>query len=218
MIPRLFQEDRLVLATHNQGKLREFEALMAPLGVEVQSSAALGLPEPVEDGTTFEANALLKAKSAVKHTGLPCLADDSGIEVFGLDRAPGIYSARWAGPDKDFPAAMRRILDELAERAGGFERADKRARFVALLCLLWPDGHHEFVEGEVLGQLVDPPRGEGGFGYDPIFLPDGHHQTFGEMTMEAKQALSHRARATNALMQRCFKTSPRPQSAADLQD
>ena len=203
-MPRQFLDDRLVLATHNEGKLRELKALMAPLGILVQSSAELGLPEPIEDGLTFEANAALKAKSAVDHSGLPCLADDSGLEVFALDRAPGIYSARWAGDDRDFSLAMARVRDQLAEQAGSFEQADKRARFVAVLCLMWPDGHQEIVEGEVFGHLVDPPRGEGGFGYDPMFQPDGQTLTFGEMSKEAKRDLSHRARATDKLLARCF--------------
>lgn len=203
-MPRQFLEDRLVLATHNAGKLREFKGLLQPLGILVQSSAELDLPEPVEDGLTFEANAVLKAKAAVKHSGLPCLADDSGLEVFALDRTPGIYSARWAGPDRDFSVAMARIRDELAGQAGGFDLADKRARFVAVLCLMWPNGHQEVVEGEVFGHLVDPPRGKGGFGYDPMFQPDGHRLTFGEMPPEAKRELSHRARATDRLLALCF--------------
>jgi XTP/dITP diphosphohydrolase len=202
--PRRFKEDRLVLATHNAGKLAEFNDLMKPLGVSVQSSAELDLPEPIEDGLTFEANAILKAESAMTLTGLPCLADDSGLEVFGLDGEPGIYSARWAGPDRDFSLAMTRVRNELIQRFGSFEQADKRARFVAVLCLIWPDGHREIVEGEVLGELVDPPRGQGGFGYDPMFQPDGQDQTFGEMPAEAKRQLSHRARATDRLLAQCF--------------
>lgn len=206
-MPRRFEENLLVLATHNQGKLLELKGLMEPLGIKVQSSGDLGLPEPIEDGLTFEANAVLKAESALKHAGLPCLADDSGLEVFGLDRQPGIYSARWAGPDRDFTKAMMRIRDELTERFGSFDKAEKRARFVAVLCLIWPDGHREIVEGDVLGQLVDPPRGEGGFGYDPMFRPDGQDLTFGEMPSDAKRELSHRARAMKQLMARCFQAS-----------
>lgn len=202
---RGFEEARLVLATHNAGKLAEIRALMAPLGVEVVSSGELGLEEPVEDGDSFIANAALKAKAAVEATGLPALADDSGIEVLGLDGEPGIYSARWAGPERDFRAAMAKVRDELAVRFGDFERADRRARFVAILCLAWPDGHQEFAEGEVTGQLVDPPRGAGGFGYDPMFQPDGCAQTFGEMPAADKRALSHRARAMDRLIDACFR-------------
>lgn len=201
---RAFREDRLILATHNAGKLAELRGLMQPLGIEVQSSGELDLPEPVEDGTSFEANALLKARSALEHTGLPCLADDSGLQVFGLDGEPGIYSARWAGPERDFSAAMARVSDQLIQRFGSFEEADRRARFVAVLCLIWPDGHHDFVEGEVLGELVSPPRGDGGFGYDPMFKPDGESRTFGEMPPDAKRQLSHRARAMDRLIGRCF--------------
>jgi XTP/dITP diphosphohydrolase len=201
---RRFTEERLVLATHNQGKLAEFRDLMRPLGIQVQSSAELDLPEPVEDGLTFEANAILKAEAACRRAGLPCLADDSGLEVFGLDGDPGIYSARWAGPERDFCLAMARVRDELAGRFGSFAKADRRARFIAVLCLIWPDGHREIVAGEVLGTLVDPPRGAGGFGYDPMFQPDGQALTFGEMAPAAKRALSHRARATDRLLARCF--------------
>lgn len=202
---RLFDEPRLVLATHNAGKLAEIRALMAPLGIEVVSSGDLGLPEPVEDGDSFEANAALKAKAAVEATGLPALADDSGLEALGLDGQPGIYSARWAGPERDFNVAMARVSRELAERFGGFEPADTRARFVALLCLAWPDGHQEFAEGEVTGQLVDPPRGSGGFGYDPMFQPEGRSQTFGEMPADEKASLSHRSRAMERLIALCFE-------------
>ena len=201
---RQFSEPRLVLATHNAGKLAEIRALLAPLGIDVVSSGELGLPEPVEDGDSFAANASIKAKAAVEASGLPALADDSGIEVFGLDGKPGIVSARWAGPGGDFGHAMERVRRELAERFGSFEGADRRARFVAVLCLAWPDGHREFVEGEVLGDLVDPPRGTGGFGYDPMFRPEGRTETFGEMPASEKRQLSHRARAMDRLIALCF--------------
>ena len=148
---RRFEEPRLVLATHNAGKLVEIRALLAPQGVDVVSSGELGLPEPVEDGDSFAANAAIKATAAVEASSLPAVADDSGIEVFGLDGKPGIVSARWAGPGGDFNHAMARVHSELTERFGGFDRADKRARFVAVLCLAWPDGHQEFAEGEVIG-------------------------------------------------------------------
>ena len=204
-MPRIFEEPRLVLATHNAGKLAEIRALLAPLGVDVVSSGELGLPEPIEDGDSFTANAELKARAAVEATGLPALADDSGIEVLGLDGRPGIYSARWAGPERDFTLAMAKVRDELAGRFGGFEQADRRARFVAMLCLAWPDGHLEFAEGEVTGELVYPPRGSGGFGYDPMFRPDGQSQTFGEMSPDDKATLSHRARAMDQLVAACFE-------------
>jgi len=204
-MPRLFTEPRLVLATHNQGKLVEIKAIMAPLGVDVVSSGELDLPEPVEDGDSFIANAALKAMAAMTATNLPALADDSGIEALGLDRQPGIYSARWAGPERDFRFAMERVRRELSERYGDFEWADKRARFVAQLCLAWPDGHQEFFEGEVTGELVDPPRGSGGFGYDPMFQPDGHSETFGEMSPSGKRTLSHRARAMDRMIEDCFR-------------
>lgn len=206
---RQFEEPRLVLATHNAGKLKEIRALLAPLGVDVISSGELDLPEPVEDGDSFVANAALKAKAAVQASGLPALADDSGIEVAGLDGQPGIVSARWAGPGGDFQHAMERVRRELVERFGDFERADKRARFVSVLCLAWPDGHQEFTEGEVKGLLVDPPRGDGGFGYDPMFQPEGCSQTFGEMTSSEKRELSHRARAMDALIAQSFTSAER---------
>ena len=204
-MPRLFTEPRLVLATHNQGKLVEIKAIMAPLGVDVVSSGELDLPEPVEDGDSFVANAVLKAEAAMKATGLPALADDSGIEVLGLDRQPGIYSARWAGPDRDFALAMERVRHELSERYGSFKQADRRARFVAQLCLAWPDGQQELFEGDVTGELVDPPRGSGGFGYDPMFQPDGCTETFGEMPPDGKRELSHRARAMDRMIETCFR-------------
>ncbi len=191
---------RLLVATHNPGKLREFEFLLGPHGIEVVGAAALGLPEPEETGATFEANALLKARAAAEATGLPALADDSGVCVRGLDGAPGIHSARWAGPDRDFDLAIRRVLDALAERHGSFAAADKRAAFVAVLCLCRPGADHRFFEGRVEGTLVDTPRGARGFGYDPIFVPDGHARTFAEMTAEEKHAISHRRRALDAFL------------------
>jgi XTP/dITP diphosphohydrolase len=202
---RQFVEERLVLATHNAGKLAEIRELLRPHGVRVQSAGELGLPEPVEDGQTFEANARIKAEAAVRATGLPALADDSGVVVRGLDGAPGIYSARWAGPGGDFGIAMQRVHDELAVRFGGFEKADRAASFIACLCLAWPDGEMLFIEGKVSGELVYPPRGEGGFGFDPMFVPEDAGMTFAEMTREAKQALSHRARAMRLLLAACFQ-------------
>ncbi len=203
--------DRLVIATHNAGKLAEFRELLAPHGIAVLSAGELGLPEPEETGTSFAANARLKAEAAVRGAGLPALADDSGLCVEALDGAPGIYSARWAGPGKDFAGAMARIEALLAER-GAEAPAARRAHFIAALALVWPDGRVEAVEGRVDGAIVRPPRGERGFGYDPVFLPDGHDRTFGEMSAEEKhglpadggRALSHRARAFQDLAARLF--------------
>jgi XTP/dITP diphosphohydrolase len=206
-VARRFGDTRLVLATHNQGKLGEFDALLAPLGIEVVSSGALGLPEPVEDGSSFAANARIKAHAAAAASGLPALADDSGLVVQGLDGRPGVHSARWAGPGKEFLPAMARVRDELAQRFGSFEAADPAAAFVAVLCLAWPDGHDELALGRVEGELVDPPRGAGGFGYDPMFQPTGREQTFAEMALAEKQALSHRGRAFRRLLADCFQPS-----------
>jgi XTP/dITP diphosphohydrolase len=188
-MPRL--SGRLVVASHNQGKVREISALLSPLGVEAVSAGALGLPEPEETEATFTGNAALKARAAAEGSGLPALADDSGLEVFALGGAPGVYSARWAGPDKDFRAAMERVWRELQEKGAG----DISARFVCVLALAQPDGSVETFEGEARGRIVWPPRGAHGFGYDPIFVPDGHTRTFGEMRHEEKLPLTHRARA-----------------------
>jgi XTP/dITP diphosphohydrolase len=196
---RRFAGDRLVIATHNKGKLAEMAALMAPFGVDTAGAGALGLPEPEETGTTFEENAALKARAAATAAGLPALADDSGLVVPALDGAPGIYSARWAGPTRDFGLAMERVERELAGKA------DRRAQFVAALALAWPDGHVEVVRGEVHGTLVWPPRGARGFGYDPMFLPSGGGETFGEIDPEAKHRISHRAAAFRKLVAACFE-------------
>ena len=200
---RRFTAPRLLLASHNPGKLAELETALAPHGVAVTTSGALGLPEPAETGRTFADNARLKAHAAVASTGLPALADDSGLEARGLDGAPGVHSARWAGPERDFGKAMARVRDALIGRFGAFERADRRAAFVAVLCLAWPDGHEELVEGRVEGELVDPPRGTAG--YDPMFVPEGRGQTFAEMTAMAKHDLSHRGRALRQLLAGCFE-------------
>ncbi len=191
---------RLLVATHNPGKLREFEYLLAPHGLEVVGAAELGLAEPAETGETFAANALLKAQAAASATRMPALADDSGVCVAGLDGAPGIHSARWAGPDRDFDLAIRKVLDGLAHRYGSFAAADRRAVFVAVLCLCDPDDSHRFFEGRVEGTLTDKPRGARGFGYDPIFVPDGHARTFAEMTAAQKHGISHRRKALDAFM------------------
>jgi XTP/dITP diphosphohydrolase len=189
---------KLVIATHNPGKLREIAALLTPLGLDVVSAGALGLPEPEETGDTFEANAELKALAAARASGLPALADDSGLVVPALDGAPGIFSARWAGPGKDFSVAMRRVEDGLAGQA------DRRAHFVAVLSLAWPDGHVETFRGEAHGRLVWPPRGTRGFGYDPIFIHEGHDWTYGEMDPDEKHRISHRAVAFAKLLQSCL--------------
>jgi len=193
---------KLVVATHNAGKLAEIRDLIEPFGLTAVSAGELGLPEPVETGTTFEANAELKALAAARASGLPSLADDSGICVDALGGGPGIFSARWAGPDKNFDRAMRNIQERL-QMAGAMVPNRRRAHFVSVLCLAQPDGSTECWRGEVHGALVWPPRGDAGFGYDPMFQPDGHSRTFGEMTAEEKhgwrpgsgEALSHRARA-----------------------
>ena len=188
---------RLIVASHNAGKVREIAALLDPLGIEAVGAAALGLAEPDETGETFIANAALKARAATDASGEPALADDSGLVVPALDGAPGIFSARWAGPAKNFRVAMDRIETELAAR--GRETTGAAAYFVCALALAWPDGHCETVDGRVDGTLTFPPRGGHGFGYDPIFVPDGHARTFGEMPAEEKQPLTHRARAFEQL-------------------
>ena len=197
--PRRFSGGRLVIASHNPGKVREIAALLAPYDVAVLSAGALGLAEPEETGARFTENAVLKARAAAEAAGLPALADDSGLAVRALDGAPGIYSARWAGPAGDFLAAMRRVETAIAGRA------DRGARFVCALALCWPDGHCETFEGTVEGTLVWPPRGDRGFGYDPVFLPAGGAETFGEMAPDAKHAISHRAQAFHQLTAACFE-------------
>jgi XTP/dITP diphosphohydrolase len=201
---------RLVIATHNPGKLAEMRELMAPHGIEAISAGDLGLAEPDETGESFAANARIKASAAAKAAQLPAFADDSGIVVDALDGAPGIYSARWAGENKDFDAAMTRVERLLQER-GATKPSQRRAHFVSALCLAWPDGHLEEVEARVDGVLVWPPRGAAGFGYDPMFLPDGHSRTFGEMSSVEKhglppigKGLSHRARAFVKLAEICL--------------
>jgi len=197
---RRFASGKLVLATHNKGKLAEIADLMRPLGVEVASAGELGLPEPEETGSSFEANARLKAEAAASASGLPALADDSGLVVPALNGEPGIYSARWAGPKRDFSMAMAEVERRLAGKS------DRRAHFVAVLALAWPEGHIELFRGEVHGRLVWPPRGEKGFGYDPMFLAEGETLTFGEMEPEKKHRMSHRARAFEKLVAACFSS------------
>lgn len=187
----------LLLASHNAGKLREFEDLLRPLGITLTSAAAENLPEPEETGSTFEANSALKAVAASQASGLTALADDSGLCVVGLNNAPGIFSARWAGDKKDFAMAMQRVQDEL--RANGIEPQGAAAYFVCVLTLADKVGNIHHVRGEVHGTLTFPARGSRGFGYDPIFVPHHSSQTFGEMEPDAKHAISHRARAFDAL-------------------
>ncbi len=201
---------KLVIATHNPGKLAEMRELLAPHGVEAISAGELGLGEPEETGKTFRANAHIKAVAAAKSAQLPAFADDSGLVVDALDGAPGIYSARWAGPNKDFMVAMTQIERLLQER-GATTPAQRRAHFVSALCVAWPDDHLEEVEAHADGTLVWPPRGTAGFGYDPAFLPEGHTRTFGEMTSIEKHGLpplglglSHRARAFVKLAEICL--------------
>ncbi|MCX2724764.1 RdgB/HAM1 family non-canonical purine NTP pyrophosphatase [Roseibium salinum] len=212
MSHRKLEPGRLVVASHNKGKIREINELLQPFGFEVVSAAELDLPEPEETGLTFEENAALKAQAAAKASGLPALADDSGFCVAALDGDPGIYSARWAGPDKDFDMAMRTVEEKL-QSEGAVNPHQRRGSFVAVLCLAWPDGHQELFRGEVEGEVVWPPRGTQGFGYDPIFLPDGKERTFGEMTSEEKHgwsqdapALSHRARAFQLFAKGCLES------------
>ncbi len=200
---RQFEGTRLVLATHNKGKVVEIRDLLAPYGLDVVSAGELGLPEPEETGTTFKANAELKAHAAAQAADLPALADDSGLSVTALDGAPGIYSARWAGPEKDFSAAMTRIHNEL-EALANAGNSDRSAEFVCALTLAWPDGHAETFEGRIGGTLVWPPQGSRGFGYDPFFKAQGQEITFGEMEPEVKHAMSHRAIAFRQLINACF--------------
>jgi len=194
---RLVAGGKLVIATHNSGKLAEMADLLRPFGLEAVSAGALGLPEPEETGSTFEENAALKAHAAAGASGLPALADDSGLVVMGLGGAPGIYSARWA-VNKDFAPAMARV-----ERALG-DNPDRRAYFVAVLALAWPDGHGQSFRGEVHGSVVFPPRGTRGFGYDPIFLPGGARETFGELDGEQRMRISHRTVAFRQLAASCL--------------
>jgi XTP/dITP diphosphohydrolase len=205
MARRIGVGERLVVASHNPGKVVEIEALLKPFGVVTVGAAALGLPEPEETGATFEENAALKARAGAASSGLVALADDSGLVVPALEGAPGIYSARWAGPAKDFSRAMERVQRELGDRAIGAN--DRCAHFVAVLALAWPDGEIRCFRGEAHGRLVWPPRGDRGFGYDPIFVPDGYGLTFGEIDPDEKHRISHRARAFEKLVQECFCTN-----------
>lgn len=196
---RKFDGDTIVLATHNAGKVREIGALLGAFSVRVRAAGDLNLPEPEETEDSFIGNAKLKALAAATAAGLPALADDSGLAVNALNGDPGIYSARWAGPEKDFNIAMQKVQDALGDNP------DRSAAFICALALAWPDGHVETFEGRIDGTLVWPARGGNGFGYDPMFVPDGHDITFGEMDPAAKHLMSHRARAFTQLVNHCFK-------------
>jgi XTP/dITP diphosphohydrolase len=205
---------RLVIASHNAGKIAELREMLSPYNIDTVSAADLGLPEPEETGETFRDNARIKALAGAKSSGLPALADDSGLQVEALDCAPGVYSARWAGPDRNFRRAMEMIEQTLQER-GATTAFQRMASFVSALCLAWPDGHVETFQDSCIGTIVWPPRGDLGFGYDPIFQPDGEHRTFGEMSSEEKHSLpprgkglSHRARAFLKLAEACLSFPP----------
>jgi len=206
MTRSLQRGDRLVVASHNPGKVWEINQLIAPYGFAAVAAKDLGLSEPAETETTFEGNARLKALFAAKGSDLPALADDSGIEIDALDGAPGVYTADWAGPKRDFAIAMQRVHDELVARMS-WKGAPLRANFISVLCLAWPDGENELFEGKVYGHVVWPPRGTNGFGYDPIFVADGQTMTFGEMEPADKYAISHRTRAFDNFKRACLDGS-----------
>lgn len=206
MTARLKSGDRIVVASHNVGKVREIRALLAPYGVEAVAASELDLDEPEETGSTFAENAELKARAAAAGSGLPALADDSGLEVDALGGEPGIYSARWAGEERDFEAAIGRIEVALCENDAR-EPEKRDANFTCALALAFPGGECETFVGKVVGTLVWPPRGDNGFGYDPIFLPEGGTLTFGEMEPDDKQAISHRAKAFDQFVAACFDKS-----------
>lgn len=211
---------RLVVASHNPGKVWEIKQLIAPYGFDAVSAGDLGLAEPEETESTFDGNARLKALAAAQGSGLPALADDSGLEVDALGGAPGIYSARWAGPGKDFGLAMQCVHDALVEK-GAWDGLPPRANFISVLCLAWPTGEHRIFEGRVYGTLRWPPRGGNGFGYDPIFVPDGETRTFGEMEPAEKYAMSHRTRAFEAFRRHCLEKTEAcgstPKTGRDLE-
>ncbi len=210
---RKLETREIIVATHNAGKLDEINFLIQPFGFSAKGAAELNLPEPEETGTTFEENALIKALSAVRATGIPSLADDSGLCVSALDDAPGVHTADWAekedGSGRDFPMAMEKVETAIIES----QSQNRNAKFVAVLCLAWPDEHVEYFRGEIEGDIIWPPRGDAGFGYDPIFMPNGHERSFGEMTAEEKHGwnmdslddgLSHRARAFSKFAKTCL--------------
>ena len=194
---------RVVIATHNKGKLEEFAELLRPYGVDAVSAGALGISEPAETETTFEGNARIKAVNACAASGLPAIADDSGLCVEALNGDPGVYTADWAGPDRDFTRAMR-LVEEKLQAAGATTPAQRRGRFMCTLVVRWPDGAERVYVGEAPGHLVWPPRGQLGHGYDPVFMPDGEPRTFAELTHDEKNALSHRGRALKKLLRDLF--------------
>ena len=200
---RKFEGGKLVIASHNPGKIREIGELLEPFGADVVSVSELGLPEPVEDGETFIDNAKIKALAAATASGHVALADDSGLCVHAIGNAPGVYSARWAGPNKDFALAMEKVHEAL--NTAQVTDQDRTAHFACALTLAWPDGHTETFEGQVQGTMTWPPRGDKGFGYDPTFIPDGFEITFAQMEPEAKHAMSHRANAFKLLVAACFE-------------
>ena len=204
--PRRLERGPLVVASHNEGKVGEIRELLAPWSLGVMSAGELGLPEPEETGSTYAENAAIKATAAALASGHPALADDSGFEVAALGGDPGLHSARWAGPGKDFTVAMERVWAELEESGSD----DRSCRFICVLTLAWPDGHAETVTGAVDGQLAWPPRGDKGFGYDPIFVPEGRTETFAEADQEWKHTVSHRARAFEQLVSSCLAGTPEP--------
>lgn len=195
---RRFRENDLVIATHNPGKAREISELLKPYVQTFHTAGELNLPEPEETGATFIDNAVLKAKAAAVGSGKVALADDSGLSVTALNGEPGIYSARWGGPDKDFNLAMRKVHEKLGDAK------DRSAAFICVLALAWPDGHSEVFEGRIEGHLIWPPRGDKGFGYDPFFIADGYDITFAEMEPSEKHSMSHRAKAFAKLVAGCF--------------
>ncbi len=200
---RKFKEKTLVIASNNKGKIIEIEELLKPFGIEVRSGAEFGFESPEENGSTFLANAEIKSRFFAEKTGLPSLADDSGLAVDALGGAPGIYSARWAGESGDFKVAMKKIQEEL-QKIGSVQ--GQKAHFVSALSLTWADGHTEQFEGKVFGSLTFPPRGDRGFGYDPIFIPDGYGYTFAEMSSYDKYRISHRTNAFEGLVEGCFSS------------
>ena len=199
MHSRSLKNQSIVIATHNKGKLEEFAELLAPYGVTAKSAGELGLAEPAETETTFRGNALIKAQAACKATGLITISDDSGLCVDALDGAPGVYTADWAGPSRDWSQAMR-LVEEKLQSAGATTSSQRKAQFMCTLCVMWPDGEVRYYEGIAPGQLVWPPRGALGHGYDPAFVPDGQTSTFAEMTHADKNKISHRARALEKLL------------------
>jgi XTP/dITP diphosphohydrolase len=204
-LPRQLTERTLVIASHNEGKIREICELLKAFALDVKSAGEIELPEPDETEDTYKGNAILKARAAALASSLPALADDSGFELMAINKDPGLHSARWAGPNKDFSHAMQKVHD--AFLASGSE--DTHCRFVCALSIVWPDGHDETVEGIIDGDFVWPPRGEHGFGYDPVFVLRGESQTFGEISPERKHSISHRAKAFALLLERCFVQAPK---------